>query len=189
MRRQPLAVRVGDDAALRDAQQRIMRLVEVAVREIGVVGRDQRHDRAHRRDRPARLRCAPPPACRGAAARCRAGPGKAVFRASSAASAASDLPLGKQAPDRPAGTAREADQALVRRGEIGRRHGRLGAGFAVEIGAARQPDQVAVAGLALRQQDDAVRLGGMSVDRPRRAGALAAVISPGASAISMPMIG
>ena len=99
------------------------------------------------------------------------------------------LPLGKQARDRPAGAAREADQALVRRGEIGRRHGRFGAGLAVEIGAARQPDQVAVAGLALRQQDDAVRLGGMSVDRPRRAGALAAVISPGASAISMPMIG
>ena len=43
MRRgQPLAVGIGDRRALRDAEQRVMRLVEIAVREMDVVGRDER---------------------------------------------------------------------------------------------------------------------------------------------------
>ncbi len=39
--RQALAIVIGDRAALRDAHQRVVRLVEVAVGKIGVVGRDQ----------------------------------------------------------------------------------------------------------------------------------------------------
>ena len=94
------------------------------------------------------------------------------FRTSSAASAASDCPsASRRAIGPPAPPARQI--GLIRRGEIGQHHEWLGASLAVEVGSARQPDQVAVAGFALRQQDNAVRLGGVSVDRSRHAGALA----------------
>ena len=41
--RQPLAVRIRHDLALRDAEQRVMRLVKVPVGEIDIVGCDQWH--------------------------------------------------------------------------------------------------------------------------------------------------
>ena len=121
MRRQAPAVVVGDGTPLRDAQQRVVRLVDIAVGEIGVVGRDQRHIvRIGEIDQPglaARLvRQAVPLQFDVEPAR------EHVLEARAAcAAAASAWPSREQPPDRPAGAAGEADQAVVRGREIGRR--------------------------------------------------------------------
>ena len=56
VRRQPAAVVVGDDRALGDGDQRVMRLVVVARREERLVGGDQRQFVRDRRDRSSLLR-------------------------------------------------------------------------------------------------------------------------------------
>ena len=73
LRRQPAAVGLGDEPALGDADQRVVRLVILARREERLVGRRPAAGRGHRRDRSAPARRASAPACRGAAARHRAG--------------------------------------------------------------------------------------------------------------------
>ena len=149
-----------------------MRFIEVAVREVRIVGPDERH--VVRIGEIDKLGLAASLSGQTVTLQLDVkAAGKRRFQDEQRRFGGIRLPLGKQARDRPAGAACEADQALIRRGEIGRRHGRLGASLAVEVGSARQPDQVAVAGFALRQQDNAVRLGGVSVDRSRHAGALA----------------
>ena len=61
---------------------------------------------------------------------------------------------------RPAG---EADQPLIRRGEVGQAQRRLGAGLAIEKGMAGEAHQIAVAHLALHQEHDAGGLGAVAI--------------------------
>ncbi len=53
--RQPLALGIRDDRTLRDTEQRVMRLVEVAVGEVDVVRCDQRQPVTIRQLDKARL--------------------------------------------------------------------------------------------------------------------------------------
>ena len=139
---------VGNDAALRDTQQRVMRLVKIAVGEIGVVGRDQwQIVRIGEIDEP------------GLAARFFH---EAVTLQFDIKPAREDvlehrqrsfgrlgLAFREQTPDRARRATGEADQPIARGGEIGKRDRRLGAGLAIEKGAAHKSHQIAVAGLAL----------------------------------------
>ena len=67
--------RLGDVAAVGDAQQRVVRLVHRLVGEVRLVGRDQRQVVLVGQLDQRRPRCAPRPRSRGAAARHRAGRG------------------------------------------------------------------------------------------------------------------
>ena len=92
LRRQPPPVVVGDDAPFGDADQRVMRLVILALREKGLVGGDERQAVAigeieqMRLDRPPRRRC------RDAEARHRAGRRRAAPAGRAAAAARSSCP-------------------------------------------------------------------------------------------------
>src|SRR5262249_61620348 len=88
------------------------------------------------------------------------------------------LAVREQPADWPARPARQTDQSLCGRGEIGERDRRFGARVAVEEGAADQREKGAVTGLVLHQEHEAVWLD----RRPRRgtvAGPPAARPAPG----------
>ena len=156
-RGQTPAVIVGDDRSLCDAQQRIMRLVKLAIREIGVVSGDQwqivaigeldergfaarlvRSIVAHQLDIESAW--------------------KGHRQLAQQRLGGLPLPFRQQPSERPFGSARETDQPLARRSDIGEAHGRLRGPVASQIGAADQGQQVPIPGLALHQQHDPVRL-------------------------------
>ena len=156
-RGQTPAIIVGNDRALRDAQQRIMRLVKRAIREIGVVGGDQRQIVAigelDERGFAARLvRSIVAHQLDIESAR------KGHRQLAQQRLGGIPLPFRQQPSERPFGSARETDQPLARRSDIGEAHGRLRGPVASQIGAADQGQQVPIPGLALHQQHDPVRL-------------------------------
>ena len=156
-RGQTPAIIVGDDRALRDAQQRIMRLVKLAIREIGVVGGDQWQIVAigelDERGFAARLvRSIVAHQLDIESAR------KGHRQLAQQRLGGLPLPFRQQPSERPFGSARETDQPLARRSDIGEAHGRLRGPVASQIGAADQGQQVPIPGLALHQQHDPVRL-------------------------------
>ena len=85
------------------------------------------------------------------------------------------LAFREEPPDRPCRTAGQADQPVVLQCEIGQRDRRLGAGLAVEKSPADQGHQIAVTGLALDQQHNAVGLSRVPVSVRGTAVARAAI--------------
>jgi hypothetical protein len=117
LRAQPLAIIVGDGAPLRDAHQRIVRLVELAVGKIRVIGGDERQvvrigeiDEARFAARllrqPVPLQFDIEPA------------GKGLLQRRKHRLRGLGLALGQEPADRPPCPAAEADQPLARGAEI-----------------------------------------------------------------------
>ena len=153
--RQPLAVVVGNRLALRDAQKGIVRLVEIAVGKIGVVGRHKGKIVAigeiDKAGLTARLVIAAmthqldiKPA------------GKRRFQLAQRHFGSVVLALGKQSADRSLGAASQANEAIAVFCEIGDRHRWFRGAVAVEKGVADQGQQIAVSGLALHQHDQPI---------------------------------
>ena len=156
--RQPLAVGIRHDRALRNTHQRVMRLVKVAVGEIDVVGRDQWQAMTVGQLDQARL--APGLVGRAVARQfdietvreCRRELAQHPHRGFR-------LPLGEEPPDRAPRTARQTEQSITSPGQVGEADRRLARRFTGEIGLAHQPQEIAIARLVLNQQYDPVRLG------------------------------
>ncbi len=135
-----------------------MSLVEVAVGEIDIVGRDQWQTVTVRQFDEARLGSGlvggamahqldiePVRECRREFAQHRLG--------------GFGLPLGEKAPDGAPRTARQAEQPITGSGQVAKANRRLARRFSGEIGLAHQPQEVAISRLALHQQHDPVGLG------------------------------
>ncbi len=136
--RQPLALRICHDRALRDAEQRVMRLIEVAVGEINIVGRDQRQPVAIRQLDEARL--GPGLLGRAMARQLDIEPARKCRRECAQHRLGGiGLALGEKPADGTLRAARQAEQPLAGAGQIAARDRRLGRRFTGEIGLAHQP--------------------------------------------------
>src|SRR6516162_5376131 len=155
---QPLAVAVGNCPSLGDAQQRVMRFVKIAIREISVVGRHERQpvmisqlDEAglgssfFRRAMAHQLDIEPVRKSRREFAQQR----RSGF----------GLSFCEQSPDRSTMTAGQVDQPVAGAHQFTTVDRRLARHFSGEVGAADELDQVAVTGLVLYQEDNAVGFG------------------------------
>ena len=115
---QPLAVGIRDHRPLRDAQQRVMRLVKIAIREMDVVGRDQRQAVAIGQLDEARL--APRLFRRAVAHQLDIEPVRKSRRElAQHRFGGFGLPFREQPPDRPLRTAGQAEQPLAGAGQVG----------------------------------------------------------------------
>ena len=134
-----------------------MRLVKVAVGEVNVVGRDQRQAVTIRQLDQARLGARL--VGRSVACQLDIEPVRECRREFAEHGLGGfGLSLGEQPPDGAPGPTRQAKQPLTGAGQLAAADGRLARRFAVEIGPAYQPQEVAIARIVLRQQRDAVGL-------------------------------
>jgi hypothetical protein len=148
--RQPAALGLGDLGALGDAQQDVVRLVLLGIDEVRIVGRDQRQVARQRHLDQGGLD--PLLVVQAVAHQLDVEAiGEGVLERLDQRLGEISV-AGEQGPaDRPFRAAGERDQALARRREVGQRQLGRGARIALQMRPAQQPQQVAVARLALDQ--------------------------------------